>query len=155
MSVAGQASLSMEFPTQEYWSGLPFPTPGGSSPPRDRAHVFYVSCISGGFFTHWAISFFHLWLLSCTNRCACWHLSSLYMLPARPFDLGSAISSICPMPWNCLYSVQGDLTLFSWAFNDISHCNCPFLMSSNTPEHRNTPLVVKLCLWSSGLYSLH
>ena len=28
-TVAYQASLSMEFPRQEYWSGLPFPSPGG------------------------------------------------------------------------------------------------------------------------------
>ena len=27
-TVASQASLSMEFPRQEYWSGLPFPSPG-------------------------------------------------------------------------------------------------------------------------------
>ena len=27
-SVARQAPLSMEFPRQEYWSGLPFPSPG-------------------------------------------------------------------------------------------------------------------------------
>ena len=27
-TVACQASLSMEFSRQEYWSGLPFPTPG-------------------------------------------------------------------------------------------------------------------------------
>ena len=27
-SVVRQASLSMRFPRQEYWSGLPFPSPG-------------------------------------------------------------------------------------------------------------------------------
>ena len=27
-TVACQAPLSMEFPRQEYWSGLPFPSPG-------------------------------------------------------------------------------------------------------------------------------
>ena len=27
-TVAYQAPLSMEFSTQEYWSGLPFPSPG-------------------------------------------------------------------------------------------------------------------------------
>ena len=27
--VAHQAPLSMEFSRQEYWTGLPFPTPGG------------------------------------------------------------------------------------------------------------------------------
>ena len=26
--IVRQASLSMEFPREEYWSGLPFPTPG-------------------------------------------------------------------------------------------------------------------------------
>ena len=31
-TVAHQASLSMEFSRQEYWSGLPFPSPG------DRPH---------------------------------------------------------------------------------------------------------------------
>ena len=44
-TVTHQAPLSMEFPGQEYWSGLPFPTPGLSSQPRDRTHVSSVSCI--------------------------------------------------------------------------------------------------------------
>ena len=30
-TVAHQAPLSMEFSRQEHWSGLPFPSPGGSS----------------------------------------------------------------------------------------------------------------------------
>ena len=29
MDAAHQAFLSLEFSRQEYWSGLPFPTPGG------------------------------------------------------------------------------------------------------------------------------
>ena len=28
-TIAHQASLSMKFSRQEYWSGLPFPSPGG------------------------------------------------------------------------------------------------------------------------------
>ena len=40
--VAHQAPLSMGFPRQEYWSGLPFPSPGDL--PRDRTQV---SCIAG------------------------------------------------------------------------------------------------------------
>ena len=32
--VACQAPLSMEFSRQEYWSGLPFPSPGNLSIPR-------------------------------------------------------------------------------------------------------------------------
>ena len=75
-----QAPLSMEFSRQEYWNGLPFPSPGdlldqGSEPifcvscigswiqnikyitmnkariPRDRT---WVSCIADKFFTVWA-----------------------------------------------------------------------------------------------------
>ena len=46
-SVAYQAPLSMGFPRQEYWSGLPFPPPG------DLPHAGtepQVSCIAGGSF---------------------------------------------------------------------------------------------------------
>ena len=53
-TVACQAFLSMGFPKQEYWSGLPFPSPG-SSRSRGRTHVSCVSCIAGGFFTCWTI----------------------------------------------------------------------------------------------------
>ena len=38
-TVACQAPLSMGFPRQEYWSGLPFPSPGELPQPRDGAHV--------------------------------------------------------------------------------------------------------------------
>ena len=33
-TVAHQASLSMEFSRQEYWSGLPFPSPGDLPDPE-------------------------------------------------------------------------------------------------------------------------
>ena len=48
---AHQAPLSMGFSRQEYWSGLPFPSPGESSWPRDWA---WVCCIAGRFFTIWS-----------------------------------------------------------------------------------------------------
>ena len=35
-AVACQAPLSMEFPRQEYWSGLPFPPPGGLPDPGTK-----------------------------------------------------------------------------------------------------------------------
>ena len=50
-TVAHQASLSMRFFRQEYWSGLPFPSPGElpdlEMEPASPAHV---SCIAGRFF---------------------------------------------------------------------------------------------------------
>ena len=41
-TVAHQVPLSMGFSRQEYWSGLPFPSPGESSQPR---HGIHVSCM--------------------------------------------------------------------------------------------------------------
>ena len=43
-TVARQAPLSIEFSRQEYWSGLPFPSPGdlpdpGVKPPSPALHV--------------------------------------------------------------------------------------------------------------------
>ena len=43
--------LSMGFSRQEYWSGLPFPSPRGPSQYKDRTQV---SCTAGRYFTHWA-----------------------------------------------------------------------------------------------------
>ena len=42
---SSQAPLSMGFSRPEYWSGLPFPTPGDSSAPRDPTHISWVSCL--------------------------------------------------------------------------------------------------------------
>ena len=39
--------LSMEFSRQEYWSDLPFPSPGDLPNPMDQTRV---SCIAGRFF---------------------------------------------------------------------------------------------------------
>ena len=48
---AHQAPLSMGFSRQEYWSGVPLPSPGESSRPRDRTQV---SCTGGRGFNLWA-----------------------------------------------------------------------------------------------------
>ena len=50
-TVACQASLSMEFSRRKYWSGLPFPTPGESSQPRDQPKSLESAALAGGFFT--------------------------------------------------------------------------------------------------------
>ena len=47
-TVARQAPLSMGFPRQEYWSGLPFPSPKESSRPKDQTRI---SCLVGRFST--------------------------------------------------------------------------------------------------------
>ena len=47
-TVARQAPLSMGFSRQEYWSGLPFPSPGDLPDPGIKS-LFPV--LAGGFFT--------------------------------------------------------------------------------------------------------
>ena len=47
-TVACQASLSMGFPRREYWSGLPFPSPGNLPDPGIEATY---PALAGGFFT--------------------------------------------------------------------------------------------------------
>ena len=49
------APLSMGFSWQEYWRGLPFPSPGELPDPGIEPNsVWVISCIAGGFFTDWA-----------------------------------------------------------------------------------------------------
>ena len=58
--IAHQAPLSMEFSRQEYWSGLPFPTPGDLPDPGVESAS---SALAGGLFAfvppgkpHWLAS---------------------------------------------------------------------------------------------------
>ena len=47
VAVACQAPLSMGFPWEEYWSGLPLPSPGAHPDPGIK---FASSALAGGFF---------------------------------------------------------------------------------------------------------
>ena len=48
-TVAHQAPLSMGFPRQEYWSGLPFPSPGDLPDPGTEP---VSPALVGGYFTN-------------------------------------------------------------------------------------------------------
>ena len=56
-TVAHQAPLSVGFPRQAYWSGLPFPSPGDLSDPGIEPKS---SELAGGFFTSWATKEAHI-----------------------------------------------------------------------------------------------
>ena len=49
--IAHQAPLSMGFSRQEYWSGLPFPSPGYLPDPGIELTSTCFSCVAGRFFT--------------------------------------------------------------------------------------------------------
>ena len=50
-TVAHQAPLSMVFPRQEYWSGLPFPSPGDLPNPWIKPASLKSPALAGRFFT--------------------------------------------------------------------------------------------------------
>ena len=50
-TVACQATLSLESSRQEYWSGLPFPTPGDLSEPGFKPGSPVSPALAGAFFT--------------------------------------------------------------------------------------------------------
>ena len=50
-TVAHQASLSMGFPRQEYWSELPFPSPGALSDPGIEPASLMSPALAGRFLT--------------------------------------------------------------------------------------------------------
>ena len=47
-----QAPLSMGFSRQEYWSGLPFPPPGGLPDARIKSASHMSPNLAGGFFSN-------------------------------------------------------------------------------------------------------
>ena len=50
-TVACQAPLSLEFSGQEYWSGLPFPSPGDLPDAGFEPLSLLSPALAGGFFT--------------------------------------------------------------------------------------------------------
>ena len=50
-TVAHQAPLSIGFPRQEYWSGLPFHPPRDLPDPGIETMSFVSPALAGGFFT--------------------------------------------------------------------------------------------------------
>ena len=50
-TIARQPPLSVGFPREEYWSGLPFPTPGDLPDPGIEPESLVSLALAGGFFT--------------------------------------------------------------------------------------------------------
>ena len=53
-TIAHQTPLSMQFPRQEYWSELPFPTPGDLPHPGTKSTSLASSALAGEFLTNCA-----------------------------------------------------------------------------------------------------
>ena len=62
-TVACQAPLSMEFSRQEYWSGLPCPSPWDLPDPGVEPGSLTSPALAGGFFTTSGTSYWKAWLV--------------------------------------------------------------------------------------------
>ena len=109
-AVGSQAPLSMEFSIQEYWSGLPLPTPGDLPGSGNQTCISCVSCIDQQIFYHcisWeapSISFSSVQSLSCvrlfeTPQIAA-HQASLSI--TKSWSLPKLMSIELVMPFNHL-----------------------------------------------------
>ena len=81
---AHQASLSMRFPRQEHWSGLPCPPPGDLPDPRIEPASLVSPALAGGFFTTsatWKALFRLYWRRQ-------WHPTPV-LLPGKSMDRGA------------------------------------------------------------------
>ena len=86
-TVAHQAPLTMGFSRQEYWSGLPWPSPEDLSDPGIEPMSFMSPVLAGGLFitsTNWEACFFHLEMFECDKEMLLNHLklSSIPLPPA-------------------------------------------------------------------------
>ena len=66
-AIAHQASLSMGFSRQEYWSGLPFPSTGDLPDPGIEPTSLASPALPDGFFTSCnfsSVQFSHVWLFA-------------------------------------------------------------------------------------------
>ena len=50
-TLAHEALLSMGFPRQEYWSGLPFPSPGDLPNPGIKVGYYYITLVQKYYIT--------------------------------------------------------------------------------------------------------
>ena len=70
-TVAFQALLSMGFPRQEYWSGLPFPPPGDLPDQGIKLMCPVSPALAGRFLTTEPTGKPLSWLLWCSQRLSC------------------------------------------------------------------------------------
>ena len=113
-TVACQVPLFLGFSRKEFWSELPFPSPG-----NDRAQT-WVSCIAGGFFNTWAsweAPFFCISSVQFSSIAqSCPTLCNPWISDARPpcaSPTSGVHSNSCPSSWWCLSAISSSVVPFS------------------------------------------
>ena len=130
-TVAYQAPLSMGFSRQDYWSGLPFPSPSYSSP------FIYSPCNPLEWFISWH------WLVS-SHTVLCKIIKGNPLSIQRLFSLCSFLSKTLPTnscPWTSQDSqvsllIMGNLLSFTWVPPSLLWDCENFLSAVSWNDHR-------------------
>ena len=80
--VALQPPLSLGFPRQEYWSGLPFPPPGDLPDPGIKLTSLASTALAGGFFTTIATCEAHAY--ACIYINSQYHAWGVFIIQSNP-----------------------------------------------------------------------
>ena len=101
LTVACQGPLSMEFSRQEYWSGLPFPSPGVLPDPGSKLESL---ALAGRFF------FIFLFFLICGEFCHT--LKSLPLSHQGPYIYYCRVTIICYQELPCYKALNSPYSLW-------------------------------------------
>ena len=103
-SVAHQAPLSMGFPRQECWSGLPLPSPGGLPNAVLKPESLVSPALAGEFLTTSATWEDHIYSVQFSCSVVSDSLRPYELQHARlpcPSPIPGACSTSCPLSWRC------------------------------------------------------
>ena len=133
-TVARQAPLSMGFSRQEYWSGLPFPSPGDLPDPGIEPTS---PALAGGFFTVWATREPEPWLAAILiSNCLNQHIGTqgrsrrLESIPYKQ-KIGNTERFLFPG------APQGSCSVSFPAVLKVGRTKCPNIGLRNAKPNRN------------------
>ena len=119
-TTACQASLSMGFPRQMYWSWLPFPSAGDLPDLGIQAESLSPAWASGFFTTdpcgrplllHW-VQFSHSALSN-----SLWPHELQQARPPCPSPTAGVYANLCPLNWWCHPTISSSGVPFSWLYS--------------------------------------
>ena len=122
-TIACQASLSMNFPRQEYWSGLPFPAPGDLPEPGVKPMSLVSRALAGSFFTSWATGDTNICNVVVVQSFSC------VWLFVTPWTAACQVPFSFIVSWSLLKFMSIKSVMLS---NHVILC-CPLLLPSSFP----------------------
>ena len=153
-TVAHQAALSMGFPRQEYWSGLPGPPPGDLPDPGIEPMCLTSPALAGRFFTtsatlrHWKrhLHFRLEWIRSPHQFTGIWTCCSLDWNPLLSFSClnFNATYSVLPahhiLTYSSYWATRSYTRLEAFQSKEPLLCICTFHNAVYTEAHSKSCL---------------